>query len=109
MYSKDSTGFSELLNQWVNFKSFASLYKDCGGSMGVRMFSEHRCEAAAPTKPAGETQRPRSPTVVARRKCLWERGHPFVWVMEERACCRKAAKEGTELLKEKKQWYINEV
>ena len=58
MYSKDSTGFSELLNQWVNFKSFASLYKDCGGSMGVRMFSEHRCEAAAPTEPAGETQRP---------------------------------------------------
>ena len=42
----------------TNIKSFASLYKDCGGSMGVRVFSEHRCEAAAPTEPAGETQRP---------------------------------------------------
>ena len=50
--------------------------------MGVRMFSEHRCEAAAPTEPAGETQR------------------PLIWVMEEWTCCRKAAKEGTELLKE---------
>ena len=85
----------------TNIKSFASRYKDCGGSMGVRVFSEHRCEAAAPTEPAGETQRPRSPTVVARRKCLWERGRPLVWVMEERACCRKAAKEGKKLLKEK--------
>ena len=26
--------------------------------MEVRVFSEHRCEAAAPTEPAGETQRP---------------------------------------------------
>ena len=25
-------------------------------------------------------------------------GAHLVWVMEERACCRKAAKEGTELL-----------
>ena len=48
--------------------------------MGVRMFSEHRCEAAAPTEPAGETQR------------------PLIWVMEEWTCCRKAAKEGTEML-----------
>ena len=39
--------------------------------MEVRVFSEHRCEAAAPTEPAGETQRPRSPTIVARRKCPW--------------------------------------
>ena len=74
--------------------------KAAGGPWGVRVFSEHRCKAAAPTEPAGETQRPRSPTVVARRKCLWERGRPLVWVMEERACCRKAAKDGTELLKE---------
>ena len=50
--------------------------------MGVRVFSEHRCEAAAPTEPASETQR------------------PLIWVMEEWTCCRKAAKEGTELLKE---------
>ena len=50
--------------------------------MGVRVSSGHRCEAAAPTEPAGETQR------------------PLIWVMEEWTCCRKAAKEGTELLKE---------
>ena len=48
----------------------------------MRGASEHRCEAAAPTEPAGETQR------------------PLIWVMEEWTCCRKAAKEGTELLKE---------
>ena len=64
------------------YKSFASLNKGCGGPWGCGGFSEHRCEAAAPTEPAGETQR------------------PLIWVMEEWTCCRKAAKEGTELLKE---------
>ena len=28
----------------------------------------------------------------------WERGRPLVWGMKEKACCRKAAKEGTEML-----------
>ena len=40
----------------------------------------------------------------------WERGRTLVRVMEERACCRKAAKEGKKLLKEKssneKAWDI---
>ena len=39
-------------------------------------------------------------------------GVHLVWVMEERACCRKAAKEGTELLIEnsstEKPWCIKE-
>ena len=42
----------------------------------------------------------------------WERGRTLVRVMEERACCRKAAKEGTELLIEnsstEKPWCIKE-
>ena len=58
MNYKSFASFSELLSRWAIYKSFASLYKGCGGSMGVRVFSEHRCEAAAPTEPAGETQRP---------------------------------------------------
>ena len=44
--------------------------KAAGGPAVGRVFSEHRCEAAAPTEPAGETSVPRSPTVIARRSAL---------------------------------------